>query len=119
MTVCDELYQNTLCPPRRPDGLNQMSIQPICKYHNDSVDFIYQSCHVLRLYPRQAEVDPPTLCPLPSAPSAAVRGRTCIKRGKSVRRRGRDSEGLQMQEAKHLEQLPSGHFDPKRKGVKA
>lgn len=44
-------------------------------------------CHVLR---------PPALSPLPSAPPAAVRGRTCIKRGKSVRRRGRDGEGLQM-----------------------
>lgn len=46
------------------------------------------------LYPRRsAEVDPPTV-PSPSAPPAVLCGRTCIKRGKSVQWRGRDTERL-------------------------
>lgn len=78
-----------------------------------------------------AEVDPPTLSPVPShhpplppqPPCAAVRGHTCIKRGKSVRSVGRhthrETAGASEREepgrkpTEQLQQRPSRRSGPR------
>ena len=88
----------------------QMSTQPVGGHHNHSVVFISHAtprvmcCGSPRGTHGGAEVDPPALCPLPPASPGcrrATRGHTCIKRGKSVRWRGRATE--RRQEEEHLQ----------------
>lgn len=88
----------------------QMSTQPVGGLHNHSVAFISHAtprvmcCGSPRGTYGGAEVDPPALCPLPPASPGcrrAPRGHTCIKRGKSVRWRGRATE--RRQEEEHLQ----------------